>query len=243
MSPWLQCQPEGSSPLTRGGRGNFRYPWCCPGLIPAYAGRTWFACASWRAVGAHPRLRGADRRPGCAVIARVGSSPLTRGGRIHLRLNLQRFRLIPAYAGRTTKGPGNNSWKGAHPRLRGADFPTMVAATVSRGSSPLTRGGRATLHTLIASIGLIPAYAGRTPRPLRRGRHAGAHPRLRGADSCLQPHYMPPRGSSPLTRGGQILRDVDNLSAGLIPAYAGRTSVEIPVSRLVGAHPRLRGAD
>ena len=119
----------------------------------------------------------------------------------------------------------------------------MVAATVSRGSSPLTRGGRATLRTLIASIGLIPAYAGRTPRPLRRGRHAGAHPRLRGADSCLQPHYMPPRGSSPLTRGGQILRDVDNLSAGLIPAYAGRTSVEIPVSRLVGAHPRLRGAD
>ncbi len=52
-------------------------------------------------------------------------------------------------------------------------------------------------------MGLIPAYAGRTPVKFRGAVHGG--------------------GSSPLTRGGRIDVRVESISEGLIPAYAGRT--------------------
>ena len=50
----------------------------------------------------------------------------------------------------------------AHPRLRGADRAALVALPVTRGSSPLTRGGRGHDSIAGATSGLIPAYAGRT---------------------------------------------------------------------------------
>ena len=50
------------------------------GLIPAYAGRTTPQVSSYWALGAHPRLRGADRFFHAAAPEVDGSSPLTRGG-------------------------------------------------------------------------------------------------------------------------------------------------------------------
>ncbi len=50
----------GSSPLTRGGREEFHLGALLPGLIPAYAGRTFMNHTPYIFGGAHPRLRGAD---------------------------------------------------------------------------------------------------------------------------------------------------------------------------------------
>ncbi|CQD13090.1 conserved hypothetical protein [Corynebacterium striatum] len=52
------------------------------GLIPAYAGRTALPAEAHRVEGAHPRLRGADLDEIGFMPRGVGSSPLTRGGRI-----------------------------------------------------------------------------------------------------------------------------------------------------------------
>ena len=49
-------------------------------------------------------------------------------------------------------------------------------------------------------------------------------------------------GSSPLTRGAQLRDALTDWGWGLIPAYAGRTSVDDDLSGDHAAHPRLRGA-
>ena len=92
----------GSSPLTRGGPDASKVAESNNGLIPAYAGRTpWQVVACCRGE-AHPRLRGADVLLMLLLLARWGSSPLTRGGLPLIRLAKCRGWLIPAYAGRTS---------------------------------------------------------------------------------------------------------------------------------------------
>ena len=73
--------PLGSSPLTRGKRGELAPVVLRRGLIPAHAGKTREVAFLTGATTAHPRSRG-ENDVG-VVVARVlaGSSPLTRGKR------------------------------------------------------------------------------------------------------------------------------------------------------------------
>ena len=54
----LAVLTPGSSPLTRGKHEPRSPPGCCPGLIPAHAGKTDLALVSIDAREAHPRSRG-----------------------------------------------------------------------------------------------------------------------------------------------------------------------------------------
>ena len=116
-------------------------------------------------------------------------------------------------------------------------------ATVTGGSSPLARGGHRTLSRIHRPPGLIPARAGRTsPRP-PQGRDRRAHPRSRGADLNDLLGTLTGLGSSPLARGGLRREGPATMSAGLIPARAGRTGGARRGALGLGAHPRSRGAD
>ncbi len=151
--------------------------------------------------------------------------------------------LIPAYAGRTCASWTFFAFLSAHPRLRGADDSSPSTRSAGPGSSPLTRGGRATMTAKLDPTGLIPAYAGRTSTLGVTLVETGAHPRLRGADVHLLLHFQLRDGSSPLTRGG-LRVDLSHFGLlGLIPAYAGRTERILTHAETRGAHPRLRGAD
>ncbi len=132
---------------------------------------------------------------------------------------------------------------GAHPRLRGADALQALAWVAGVGSSPLTRGGQFLEAFFNARVGLIPAYAGRTPVWIRSFQAAGAHPRLRGADEGLLKAVALVPGSSPLTRGGLSAMRTNSRRTRLIPAYAGRTILFAGFHARMMAHPRLRGAD
>ncbi len=233
----------GSSPLTRGGRVTSINHKCVRRLIPAYAGRTLGSVNAAAGCGAHPRLRGADRRRRWCLSLLHGSSPLTRGGLRPIQSVPSMSGLIPAYAGRTqaVETAVDCSW--AHPRLRGADVAFGHDCQDKPGSSPLTRGGLSSPTTPRCGGGLIPAYAGRTQKNRAPAKCDRAHPRLRGADpagwgceSCLH-------GSSPLTRGGQLIGFLNSVMLRLIPAYAGRTASSSRSMRTGRAHPRLRGAD
>ncbi|CQD13102.1 hypothetical protein U2A4042520098 [Corynebacterium striatum] len=172
-----------------------------------------------------------------------GSSPLTRGGRGGVINLVLQSGLIPAYAGRTCAITSSSRWRRAHPRLRGADSGNLTKEPVQRGSSPLTRGGRPTCMQHIAHPGLIPAYAGRTEELAGIIDPDGAHPRLRGADDVTFWGKKGENGSSPLTRGGLLRKRRRQRHDRLIPAYAGRTVDYGGPSGVIGAHPRLRGAD
>ena len=76
---------------------------------------------------------------------------------------------------------------------------------------------------------------------MNRIESCGAHPRSRGENSGLWEPGSDGLGSSPLTRGKLVGVFGGNLSDGLIPAHAGKTSTPVPTCRPSRAHPRSRG--
>ena len=94
----------------------------------------------------------------------------------------------------------------AHPRSRGENTIARGDKIAGAGSSPLTRGKRASPHQRRQSRGLIPAHAGKTVRPALSLIIDRAHPRSRGENVLMGMIYSPEDGSSPLTRGKRSRR-------------------------------------
>ena len=160
---WHQCY-EGSSPHTRGALG---FQWQIvgeAGIIPAYAGST--SCRLRRRPGSpdHPRIRGEHSRRRRAPIFALGSSPHTRGARDGSGVVLDAGRIIPAYAGSTTSRKESPPPGSDHPRIRGEHSKNDNWAIAGAGSSPHTRGALSGWNSGMPVAGIIPAYAGSTPR-------------------------------------------------------------------------------
>ena len=216
-----RCVCLGSSPLTRGALQQAMQWLRDRGLIPAYAGSTSSLVGQTGAATAHPRLRGEHVGRSLGMVARMGSSPLTRGARTPVPVCTWSGRLIPAYAGSTRKKESNARKHSAHPRLRG-EHPDRASAR-------------------FFSAWLIPAYAGSTRASLPGLRATRAHPRLRGEHSPIVSSARRAWGSSPLTRGARHKVGHRLRGQGLIPAYAGSTAESHVGPHPVEAHPRLRG--
>ena len=170
-----------------------------------------------------------------------GSSPLTRGA---LRLPLQRQHLrgpIPAHAGSTTPRNWRTGTPRAHPRSRGEHQYGRWWRGGFSGSSPLTRGAPTTRTVQPGHQGLIPAHAGSTPPSPQHCPGPRAHPRSRGEHSLTDDGPSRIDGSSPLTRGAQLMAIRPPRGLGLIPAHAGSTCSPHPTACRTAAHPRSRG--
>ena len=116
----------GSSPLTRGKRGVTRLHRHESRLIPAHAGKTGFAPYGACSRSAHPRSRGENLTLEDLVWLRSGSSPLTRGKRVGVTLDVWRRGLIPAHAGKTWLDLGAMRTRSAHPRSRGENYGSVA---------------------------------------------------------------------------------------------------------------------
>ena len=174
----------GSSPLTRG----------APNRVNEAA----------RPVLAHPRSRGEHVEPAEQRKMAAGSSPLTRGARPSMGVDLLYCGLIPAHAGSTSPISRLLPCCGAHPRSRGEHVSGGGSSGNAVGSSPLTRGALTTLKSLVVWWGLIPAHAGSTRRIRPQTTLDRAHPRSRGEHSGVPLALTSLWGSSPLTRGARI---------------------------------------
>ena len=109
------------------------------------------------------------------------------------------------------------------------------------GSSPLTRGKPPRRVALPTPGGLIPAHAGKTVHLGQYAPNQGAHPRSRGENMIVGRSGPSSWGSSPLTRGKQLVGDELSAVLGLIPAHAGKTGLLERYAVPLEAHPRSRG--
>ena len=231
----------GSSPHTRGARFQRRKTHPCCRIIPAYAGSTHPRLAPVAGRGDHPRIRG--EHPDIARRARTcpGSSPHTRGAPGFSLFPRMESRIIPAYAGSTC---GSIKWIPApwdHPRIRGEHLLDGRGKPRNEGSSPHTRGALHSRARRVQEHGIIPAYAGSTPRPGAGQSPAADHPRIRGEHERVSDVSGARAGSSPHTRGALSERGDIGVGRGIIPAYAGSTSEAPCTSPAPGDHPRIRG--
>ena len=128
-------------------------------------------------------------------------SPHTRGARVQHQPVKAQPRIIPAYAGSTTRwsSPSWSPWD--HPRIRGEHVAGRSDPHEERGSSPHTWGAPCHRCSRRARSGIIPAYAGSTSNALRICSLASDHPRIRGEHGDMNPPPGVPVGSSPHTRG------------------------------------------
>ena len=231
----------GSSPLTRGKRGNCGQGTLVQGLIPAHAGKTLRPPLASTPTTAHPRSRGENGRPIASHARNTGSSPLTRGKRHHIRIIPLTHGLIPAHAGKTPWYTLRQKVAAAHPRSRGENDAIQFDLEFSAGSSPLTRGKLHALMPVLPQVGLIPAHAGKTLADLPRAHARAAHPRSRGENDHVGGPAHHELGSSPLTRGKPSAATTPTPAPRLIPAHAGKTSPYGPRGPAGPAHPRSRG--
>mgnify|MGYP006945809237 CR=1 FL=1 len=91
------------------------------------------------------------------------------------------------------------------------------------------------------AVGLIPAHAGKTQPPIPGSAANPAHPRSRGENITSRAGISLSLGSSPLTRGKLRSAATARMSAGLIPAHAGKTLNDASSELSPAAHPRSRG--
>ena len=89
------------------------------GLIPAWAGKTKGGTTLHQGSWAHPRVGGENTKTIKLNIFELGSSPRGRGKPAWLLRSLRAWRLIPAWAGKTTATPLPGFGARAHPRVGG----------------------------------------------------------------------------------------------------------------------------
>ena len=234
-------RPHGSSPLTRGKRSVTVPVNITARLIPAHAGKTLFPPFRSATRAAHPRSRGENVQVTGAALDPKGSSPLTRGKQaVDWRGGSARG-LIPAHAGKTRAPERQGPAGPAHPRSRGENRLSIGAGDRRAGSSPLTRGKRRPGGAPLRPCRLIPAHAGKTRCWSACHFPFGAHPRSRGENLDMAWSKSAADGSSPLTRGKQASWPARASHWRLIPAHAGKTTLNGAFCYAPQAHPRSRG--
>ena len=130
----------GSSPRGRGKHGRLEDRPLSHRLIPAWAGKTCCSPSPEKPRAAHPRVGGENIGAAAAAVVAGGSSPRGRGKPPADPNRPGRFRLIPAWAGKTPASAIPRSCQGAHPRVGGENRGTTLLQRTADGSSPRGRG-------------------------------------------------------------------------------------------------------
>ena len=174
------------------------------GITPAYAGKSTACDFCEIFFEDHPRLCGEKFRFLEISPAHEGSPPPMRGKVIFLFLQFDKFRITPAYAGKSTRTATASVLRRDHPRLCGEKHRTFL---------PLCR-----------RVGITPAYAGKRMKAGKKVSRTGDHPRLCGEKFCLPPACYFFLGSPPPMRGKAFMFLLSSPPPGITPAYAGKSS-------------------
>ena len=171
---------EGSSPRMRGTPLRWAVNNTKLGIIPAYAGNTWWISTLFLAAQDHPRVCG--EHSGLTFLSNIdtGSSPRMRGTRSYPTSSMAIGRIIPAYAGNTSlvdlKAIGHKD----HPRVCGEHLSVVSSLNFNVGSSPRMRGTPPRKCRKNSKMRIIPAYAGNTVWKYPKAGTRQDHPRVCG---------------------------------------------------------------
>ena len=209
--------------------------------IPACAGKTvWPVHIGffWRE---HPRVRGENPMPDRSSKMPTGTSPRARGKHRVFDLENDKWRNIPACAGKTGCAwrPGI-SWA-EHPRVRGENDLDSAAWRGHPGTSPRARGKRRAPRMSKVNKRNIPACAGKTCAAAPSPQPDAEHPRVRGENSGMAGFPTLTEGTSPRARGKRSFQSISPLMMRNIPACAGKTRNRRGCDLPHPEHPRVRG--
>ncbi len=150
-------------------------------------------------------------------------------------------RFIPAGAGNTTSESTGKRSSPVYPRWRGEHAQASINSRAMSGLSPLARGTREPKIFALWDCRFIPAGAGNTDRNRPTNSQRAVYPRWRGEHGDISHTLKAEGGLSPLARGTPHPERDKNRRRRFIPAGAGNTCADRPVSQLRSVYPRWRG--
>ena len=211
------------------------------GITPAYAGKSRTAMC-WQVICRdHPRLCGEKQRRQKSGSGSAGSPPPMRGKDNMTGRNVQRYRITPAYAGKSHSSGFRYAGIWDHPRLCGEKSTAILACCIRKGSPPPMRGKAFRWIHVVFRQGITPAYAGKRYRVAPSVSLAEDHPRLCGEKSSLFSLDGVVLGSPPPMRGKGKPFHLRHHVSRITPAYAGKSAMLFAYHMLVEDHPRLCG--
>ena len=152
-----------------------------------------------------------------------------------------RFRITPAYAGKSHRDEAKRQGTGDHPRICGEKLIIAAGIVISWGSPPHMRGKGHKRSAQLLSAGITPAYAGKSLLDCRQCIIAQDHPRICGEKPWRRfcAHWV--RGSPPHMRGKAKKPPPMQTRKGITPAYAGKSLYFAPMICKAWDHPRICG--
>ncbi len=196
-------------------------------ITPARAGKTLRARQQVAPKWDHPRSCGKDAMKMMLFQRNGGSPPLVRERQIRGLTARRKAGITPARAGKTRITPGDEFIAEDHPRSCGKDNIMKCIMTMYSGSPPLVRERHPDGIADEVGVGITPARAGKT-RNLQLARcNAQDHPRSCGKDPTPSSAELPFLGSPPLVRERPAGIKLQANCAGITPARAGKTLVEL----------------
>ena len=178
-----------------------------------------------------------------AMRTRLGGSPRGRGRPASKERTHEMIGWIPAGAGEPRRPETESSWTGVDPRRGGGDEERKDLRDDTAGGSPQGRGRPVSDDVVGASMGWIPAGAGKTSTPGLRTVGAWVDPRGGGGDNVGKSGLSGVTGGSPRGRGRLGRSGYRSAASGWIPAGAGETPNPSKYPFQTGVDPRGGGGD
>ena len=146
-------------------------------------------------------------------------------------VSVRRLRITPAYAGKSAGDFDESAFRGDHPRLCGEKSICYDSTRPCLGSPPPMRGKAYGRRVMLLPHWITPAYAGKSSSKRHSCCGNEDHPRLCGEKRCIRQSVKLYLGSPPPMRGKAVRHAVSVADHGITPAYAGKSSLCIPLKR------------
>ena len=154
---WKGSPPRGRGKETGKTR---RVQW--PGITPAWAGKSRGCARGQTRARDHPREGGEKQPFGTKSVEKCGSPPRGRGKAGHRPAAAARPWITPAWAGKSRSFIRFHFFGKDHPRVGGEKTTDRPQGQAPAGSPPRGRGKVRTPYGYAASVGITPAWAGKS---------------------------------------------------------------------------------
>ena len=170
-------------------------------ITPAYAGKSFLQASHFLYGWDHPRVCGEKVPHRHHPLAAPGSPPRMRGKAHQGEPKRAMVGITPAYAGKSSRKRCPCRPQKDHPRVCGEKQACGITLDARSGSPPRMRGkvGSTPMHCV--SVGITPAYAGKSPHGCQRPHLRQDHPRVCGEKSTRVVASCSDKGSPPRMRG------------------------------------------
>ena len=150
--------------------------------------------------------------------------------------------ITPAYAGKSGATTSAQTTPPDHPRVCGEKAAWFLPCRIDQGSPPRMRGKATVADVPAKSVGITPAYAGKSGFLLFAWSLLRDHPRVCGEKALCTPYGCFTPGSPPRMRGKGNPSPISHSQKRITPAYAGKSpSARFRVHIDLGSPPRMRG--